>query len=115
MRAHVADWLARAWASPPLPPPRCATALTVAEALYRAALRMRRFAPTRAALPVVSVGSILVGGAGKTPLASALARLAHEEGLRPAILLRGYGRTGPGGGGRVPEATGASEVAEIRG
>jgi tetraacyldisaccharide 4'-kinase len=113
MRARLANWLARAWASPPQPPPRCAIALAIAETLYRSAIRMRRFAPVHAALPVVSVGSILVGGAGKTPLASALARLAHEEGMHPAILLRGYGRRGRGGGARVPSAIGAAEVAEF--
>jgi tetraacyldisaccharide 4'-kinase len=39
---------------------------------------------------VVSIGSIWSGGAGKTPLASELARLAAAEGGRPAIILRGY-------------------------
>lgn len=40
---------------------------------------------------MVSVGSIRVGGAGKTPLASEIARILLEMGEEPAIVLRGYG------------------------
>ena len=46
----------------------------------------------RSALPVVSVGNLVVGGTGKTPVTSWVAARLHERGLRPAILLRGYGR-----------------------
>jgi tetraacyldisaccharide 4'-kinase len=59
---------------------------------------------------VVSVGSLLVGGAGKTPLAAALAGLAREEGLRPAILLRGYGGRVGRGVQRVAPNPGPAEV-----
>jgi tetraacyldisaccharide 4'-kinase len=45
----------------------------------------------RAALPVICVGNLTVGGAGKTPAALALARLLGELGERPAFLTRGYG------------------------
>jgi tetraacyldisaccharide 4'-kinase len=44
---------------------------------------------------VISVGSLTVGGAGKTPLVAHLARLLIETGERPAILSRGYARVGP--------------------
>jgi tetraacyldisaccharide 4'-kinase len=43
------------------------------------------------ALPSVGVGNIAVGGVGKTPLAAHLARALARSGLRPGILLRGYG------------------------
>ncbi len=43
-------------------------------------------------IPVVSVGNLTVGGSGKTPLVTALAR--HYE--KPGILLRGYGRESRG-------------------
>ncbi len=46
---------------------------------------------TRAPLPVVCVGNFVAGGAGKTPAAIAIAKLAIDEGLRPAFLTRGYG------------------------
>ncbi len=42
--------------------------------------------------PVVSVGNLVVGGSGKTPVVAALTRLLLEHGERPAILSRGYGR-----------------------
>jgi tetraacyldisaccharide 4'-kinase len=42
--------------------------------------------------PVISVGNLRVGGAGKTPIVEHLARLLVASGERPAILTRGYGR-----------------------
>lgn len=41
--------------------------------------------------PVVVVGSILVGGTGKTPLVQYLASLATGLGWQPGIVSRGYG------------------------
>jgi tetraacyldisaccharide 4'-kinase len=41
---------------------------------------------------VVSVGNLTVGGTGKTPLVEALALFFSEEGFRPAVVSRGYGR-----------------------
>jgi len=43
--------------------------------------------------PVVSIGNLSVGGAGKTPLVICLARLLQREGYSPDILSRGYGRS----------------------
>lgn len=45
--------------------------------------------------PVVSVGNLRVGGAGKTPIVAAIARDAMARGFRPAILSRGYARRTP--------------------
>ncbi len=44
-------------------------------------------------LQVVSVGNLVVGGAGKTPVVEFLARWAQRTGKKVAILSRGYGRT----------------------
>jgi tetraacyldisaccharide 4'-kinase len=50
----------------------------------------------RAAIPVVSVGNLTVGGTGKTPVVEFLARWYRSRGLRVAILSRGYGaKDGP--------------------
>lgn len=73
--------------------------MSVLSALYGRAARFRRAwygrRPDRARSlrhPVVSVGNLVVGGSGKTPIVSALASLLVASGERPAILSRGYGR-----------------------
>ena len=77
----------------------------VLSALYAAAARRRRerFAARpelrrRLRRPVISIGNLAVGGRGKTPLASTVARLLRDSGERPAILSRGYGRRSPDDG-----------------
>ena len=42
--------------------------------------------------PVVSIGSLSAGGAGKTPLTIALAKALAARGLHVDVLSRGYGR-----------------------
>jgi len=49
--------------------------------------------PKRLAWPVISVGNLSVGGAGKTPVVIRLAQLLTEQGHPVDILSRGYGRT----------------------
>jgi tetraacyldisaccharide 4'-kinase len=44
-------------------------------------------------VPVVCIGNLTLGGAGKTPTALALGRLLHTAGQRPFFLTRGYGGT----------------------
>lgn len=62
-------------------------------AVYGAAawLRERASRPWRAAVPVICVGNLTVGGAGKTPTALALARILRGRGTKIAFLSRGYG------------------------
>jgi tetraacyldisaccharide 4'-kinase len=65
--------------------------------LYRLALAFRELlllvAPARRLrFPVVSVGNLSTGGAGKTPLAIALAQALGARGQRVDVLSRGYGR-----------------------
>ena len=66
---------------------------------YGWAVRLRSFAYTvgllkskRLSCPVVSIGNITLGGTGKTPLVMALAKTLVKEGVRVAILSRGYKR-----------------------
>jgi len=46
----------------------------------------------RLSTPVISIGGISMGGAGKTPLVNHLAARLRELGIHPAILTRGYRR-----------------------
>lgn len=54
-----------------------------------AAQRMRR-AGFRASVPVLCIGNLVVGGAGKTPTALALAERLIAAGEKPWFLSRGY-------------------------
>jgi tetraacyldisaccharide 4'-kinase len=68
-------------------------ALLPASLLYRmGAWADRTFTtPTRAPLPVIGIGNVTAGGAGKTPTTLALIPLLHALGHTPHILTRGYG------------------------
>jgi tetraacyldisaccharide 4'-kinase len=56
--------------------------------------RFDRIPAQRLRWPVVSVGNLSVGGAGKTPLVIRLAQLLAQDGWNPDVLSRGYGRSG---------------------
>ena len=69
--------------------------------LYTASVQLRNILYTRGVfkarrLPcrVISVGNIVVGGTGKTPAVIVIAEHLQREGMRVAILLRGYKRRG---------------------
>jgi tetraacyldisaccharide 4'-kinase len=55
-----------------------------------AAERLRRQG-FEAGIPVLCVGNYHLGGAGKTPMVLALAKLLRELGETPVVLSRGYG------------------------
>lgn len=74
----------RPWAWPLVPV--YAAAVAVKDALRRK--------PKRLKWPVVSVGSISAGGAGKTPVVIALAKMLEERGWEVDVFSRGYGRQG---------------------
>jgi tetraacyldisaccharide 4'-kinase len=66
----------------------CAAAV-MRRALYRSGWQRSE----RMRVPVIVVGNITVGGTGKTPLVTWLARFLQENGYRPGIVTRGYGGT----------------------
>jgi len=62
-------------------------------ALRRALYQISLLRAQTVRIPVVVVGNLTVGGAGKTPLALALAQTLAERGCRAGIISRGYGGT----------------------
>ncbi|MCD6664125.1 MAG: tetraacyldisaccharide 4'-kinase [Comamonas sp.] len=71
--------------------------------LYGAALTLRGWAyrrgwmrPARLPVPVLVVGNVVAGGAGKTPVTMAVVRHLQGAGWRPGVVSRGYGRVSRG-------------------
>jgi tetraacyldisaccharide 4'-kinase len=98
---RLADSLEAAWYAPRVT--GLAALLAPVSLVYRGAVALRRacyrtgvFRTTRLPVPVVVVGNVTVGGAGKTPLTRALADVLHDRGWSPGIVSRGYGGTDAG-------------------
>ena len=73
--------------------------MTMLSAIYHAAIGARNALYDRGMLvskrlrgPVVSVGNLSVGGAGKTPFVILLGELLHQRNIPFDVLSRGYGR-----------------------
>jgi tetraacyldisaccharide 4'-kinase len=60
------------------------------------ARRIARGRPADPGVPVICVGNLTVGGAGKTPTVGAIAKLLRAHGQAPHILSRGHGGRLPG-------------------
>jgi tetraacyldisaccharide 4'-kinase len=75
-----------------VPPSPWARLLSPVGAIYGAitAARMRK-PGMKTALPVICIGNLTAGGAGKTPTVLALAAILHTQGHKPVALSRGYG------------------------
>ncbi len=76
--------------------------LLPAELLYTTVMAARNLAydarvlkTERVAMPVISVGNIVAGGAGKTPVTRWLADQLLARGRTPAVLHGGYGQDEP--------------------
>ena len=96
----VRAWRRGAWWVPLLAPASWLFGLLVKR--RRLAVLTGRAPPWRAPAPVIVVGGLTVGGAGKTPLVIWLAQWLRERGLRPGVVSRGYRGSGNRRPLRVP-------------
>ena len=85
----------RAWLHRGLP----ACLLWPLSLLYRTVFALRRLAYRRGwktahhvGVPVIVVGNVVAGGAGKTPVVMAVVRHLQARGLAVGVVSRGYGR-----------------------
>ena len=90
---RLAAALQRIWWT--TPPSFAAQALRPLAALYGVLARLHRALsrPQGVGVPVVVVGNLIVGGAGKTPTTIAVLRLLCALGWRPGVVSRGHGRS----------------------
>ena len=76
-----------------------AFALLPAAALFGALAGLRRalyrcgvYRAPLLSVPVIVVGNLMAGGAGKTPTVLAIVELLRRHGYQPGVISRGYGR-----------------------
>jgi len=90
----IQQWLRRGWA---------ARLLWPLSLLYRGVFGVRHalyrwhwLARTRLPTPVIVVGNVVAGGAGKTPVVLALVEHLQQRGVAVGVISRGYGRRSTG-------------------
>jgi tetraacyldisaccharide 4'-kinase len=98
---RVESAVARLWWRPRLP--IAAWVLLPLAGLYGLVIALRRglfalgWLRTRhAPVPVLVVGNLVAGGAGKTPTVIALVQALRHAGRSPGVISRGHGRSGAG-------------------
>lgn len=89
-RSLMRHWQGRGWLAWLLWPLSLLLGLLVRmrQGLYRSGLHRQERLP----VPVLVVGNVVAGGAGKTPVVMALVRHLQARGLHPGVISRGYGR-----------------------
>lgn len=89
--SRFSEWIQKGWyGQGPRPWPLLPLAWLTASVARR---RLRRFRAeaARPPVPVIVVGNVTVGGTGKTPLVITLCEFFQRNGLRVAVISRGYG------------------------
>ncbi len=117
LRSALLAWLVAQWSQPrPTPGVRLLQPLAWLYALLAAAhalpyrLGWRR--PRTAPCPVIVVGNLVAGGAGKTPVVIALVQLLRQMGRTPGVISRGHGRTSTDPVRLVNRQSSAAEVGD---
>jgi tetraacyldisaccharide 4'-kinase len=77
---------------------RLSTALLPLSCLYRALTRTRNLwiNPVTLPIPVICIGNLTAGGAGKTPVALHIGGMLREKNIQACFLTRGYKGRKPG-------------------
>jgi tetraacyldisaccharide 4'-kinase len=95
LRARLAARLQRSWAKRDW----LAFLLLDISWAYRGLVALRRFLYAwggfksyRVPVPVIVVGNVVAGGAGKTPVVIEIVRYLQAQGWQPGVVSRGYGR-----------------------
>ncbi len=84
------SWQKRGWGACLLWP--LSQAYLLLSAFHRWLYRSGVLKINRCAVPVIVVGNVVAGGAGKTPLVIALGQYLQRQGLKVGVVARGYGR-----------------------
>ena len=90
-RGRIERWVRGAWGDP-------GSLLRAMAAIYGGISDLRNalwdsgiFSPVRVEAPVISVGALSTGGAGKTPVTAAIARVLADAGAPVAVVTPGQG------------------------
>jgi len=109
----IEHWLSSLWWRSP--PGAAAWALWPLSFLYRALTGLHRLlarSPAPTTVPVIVVGNLVVGGAGKTPVVIALVQALQAAGRSPGVISRGHGRQ-EAPGTTVSQVTSEATVREV--
>lgn len=95
--SRLAGWIERQWwHRPPTPGARLLQPLAALYGRLAARQRRRTVVAPRPGVPVVVVGNLVAGGAGKTPTVIAVVQALRAAGWTPGVVSRGYGRAHDG-------------------
>lgn len=90
-KSKLEHWLHRQWAKRGLFSLVLRPLSLLVSAYTRRKTQQPRASLDFTAPPIIVVGNIIVGGAGKTPVVLALCQFLQEKGWQPGIISRGYG------------------------
>ena len=64
--------------------------------MYSGLYKFKILKPAQFSVPLVSIGNILMGGSGKTPMVVCFSKLLHNKNIKHVIVSRGYKKQSKG-------------------